>query len=178
MTSPWPAQHRPRSRRRTAGRRPPIPETPFQPLYQQIKGCSRSAWNPGEWRRARSDPSEQDLAAVQRESGARCAGPSTSAAGRNIVVRRQGKGTFVATHTETKSSMFRFRACAAMTVRTSIRQRTVRRAAQRPATAEIARADRHQAGRRRAASCAGCYATAASRTVLDEITLPAAFCSG
>ena len=87
----------------------PAPETPsFQPLYQQIKGLLTQRLESGEWRPGESIPSEQDLAAQFSVSQGTVRKAIDELAGENLVVRRQGKGTFVATHTETKSSMFRF----------------------------------------------------------------------
>ena len=87
----------------------PTPETPsFQPLYQQIKGLLTQRLETGEWRPGQAIPSEQDLAAQFSVSQGTVRKAIDELAGDNLVVRRQGKGTFVATHTETKSSMFRF----------------------------------------------------------------------
>jgi len=87
----------------------PAPETPsFQPLYQQIKGLLTQRLESGEWRPGEAIPSEQDLAAQFSVSQGTVRKAIDELAGENIVIRRQGKGTFVATHTETKSSMFRF----------------------------------------------------------------------
>ena len=87
----------------------PVPETPsFQPLYQQIKGLLTQRLESGEWRPGEVIPSEQDLAGQFSVSQGTVRKAIDELAGENIVVRRQGKGTFVATHTETMSSNFRF----------------------------------------------------------------------
>lgn len=87
----------------------PAPETPsFQPLYQQIKGLLTQRLESGEWRPGEAIPSEQELASQFSVSQGTVRKAIDELAGENIVIRRQGKGTFVATHTETKSSMFRF----------------------------------------------------------------------
>ncbi len=87
----------------------PAPETPsFQPLYQQIKTLLTQRLESGEWRPGAAIPSEQDLAGQFSVSQGTVRKAIDELAGENLVIRRQGKGTFVATHTETQSSMFRF----------------------------------------------------------------------
>ena len=96
----------------------------------------------------------------------------------NLVVRRQGKGTFVATHTEERSSLFRF-----LRIRRndggdeSAREPPPRRHAARKAGAEVARLLALKPGDpvlvlRRVLDYAG------EPVVLDEITLPAALFRG
>ncbi len=80
----------------------------FQPLYQQIKGLLVKQLETGEWQPGESIPSEMELAARFSVSQGTVRKAIDELAGENILIRRQGKGTFVATHTETKSSMFRF----------------------------------------------------------------------
>src|SRR6266705_2722496 len=46
--------------------------------------------------------------ALMRGSTSATGRPDNALAADNLVVRRQGKGTYVATHTEEKTSMFRF----------------------------------------------------------------------
>lgn len=80
----------------------------FQPLYVQIKSLIERALEAGEWGPGTAIPAEGALASrfgvsqgtVRKAIGALAAG--------NLVVRKQGKGTFVATHTEEKTSNFRF----------------------------------------------------------------------
>jgi GntR family transcriptional regulator len=80
----------------------------FQPLYVQIKSLLVKQLEAGEWEPGESIPSEMDLAARYQVSQGTVRKAIDELAGENLLVRRQGKGTFVATHTETKSSMFRF----------------------------------------------------------------------
>ena len=71
----------------------------FSPLYQQIKGFDPAACKPVNGSRAK--PSQRN--GVGRRFGsarARCAKAIDALAADNLVVRRQGKGTFVATHAE------------------------------------------------------------------------------
>jgi len=84
------------------------PSPSFQPLYVQIKGLLERSLENGEWRPAEAIPSEHDLARRFGVSQGTVRKAIQSLAADNLVVRRQGKGTFVATHTEEKSSTFRF----------------------------------------------------------------------
>ena len=80
----------------------------FQPLYLQIKVLLEQSLDAGEWRPAEALPSETVLAQRYGVSQGTVRKALDALAADNVVVRRQGKGTFVATHTEEKSSMFRF----------------------------------------------------------------------
>ena len=84
------------------------PSPTFQPLYLQIKGLLEQSLEAGEWRPAEAIPSEHDLASRFGVSQGTVRKAIASLAVDNLVVRRQGKGTYVATHTEEKSSSFRF----------------------------------------------------------------------
>jgi len=80
----------------------------FQPLWRQIRtlivsDIEAAAWKPGE-----AIPSELELAARFRVSQGTVRRAIDALADENLVVRRQGKGTFVATHTEEKVSLPRF----------------------------------------------------------------------
>jgi GntR family transcriptional regulator len=80
----------------------------FQPLYQQIKALLERSLDAGEWRPAEAIPSETSLALRFGVSQGTVRKAIDALAAENLVVRRQGKGTFVATHTEEKSSLVRF----------------------------------------------------------------------
>ena len=80
----------------------------FQPLYGQIKALLEKSLEAGEWRPAEAIPSETVLALRYGVSQGTVRKAIDALAADNLVVRRQGKGTFVATHTEEKVSMFRF----------------------------------------------------------------------
>ena len=80
----------------------------FQPLYLQIKALLEKSLDAGEWRPGEAIPSETELARRFGVSQGTVRKAIDALAADNLVVRRQGKGTFVATHTEEKSSMFRF----------------------------------------------------------------------
>ena len=72
----------------------------FSPLYQQIKGLILQSLQGGEWRPGEAIPSEMDLAARYRVSQGTVRKAIDELAADNLLVRRQGKGTFVATHAE------------------------------------------------------------------------------
>ena len=77
------------------------PATPsFSPLYQQIKALILQSLQAGEWKPGEPIPSEIELAARFRVSQGTVRKAIDELAAENLVVRRQGKGTFVATHAE------------------------------------------------------------------------------
>ena len=93
---------------------PPLPTdefagaTPaFSPLYQQIKGLILQSLQSGEWKPGEAIPSEMDLAGRYRVSQGTVRKAIDELAADNLVVRRQGKGTFVASHNEARAH-FRF----------------------------------------------------------------------
>jgi len=103
-----------RSQRATRVRPPPAlfamsDRTPtFQPLYLQIKALLEASLDAGEWRPGTAIPSETALAGRYGASQGTVRKAIAALAADNLVIRRQGKGTFVATHTEERSSHFRF----------------------------------------------------------------------
>ena len=72
----------------------------FSPLYQQIKALILQSLQAAEWKPGESIPSEMDLAARFRVSQGTVRKAIDELASENLLVRRQGKGTFVATHAE------------------------------------------------------------------------------
>ncbi len=70
----------------------------FSPLYQQIKGLILQSLQAGEWKPSEAIPSEMDLAVRYRVSQGTVRKAIDALAADNLLVRRQGKGTFVATH--------------------------------------------------------------------------------
>src|SRR4029077_13524263 len=72
----------------------------FRPLYEQIKILLTQSLVAGEWKPGESIPSEMELAARFRVSQGTVRKAIDELAAENLVVRRQGKGTFVATHAE------------------------------------------------------------------------------
>ena len=91
--------------------RPPTAERPrdavFLPLYKQIKSLLVQRLQQGEWKPGESIPSEHELAARFQVSQGTVRKAVDEMAAENLLVRRQGKGTFVATHQEPRAQ-FRF----------------------------------------------------------------------
>ena len=79
----------------------------FSPLYQQIKALILGSLQAGEWKPGEAIPSENDLAARFKVSQGTVRKAIDEVASENLLVRRQGKGTFVATHHEDRVH-FRF----------------------------------------------------------------------
>ena len=72
----------------------------FSPLYQQIKTLILQSLQSGEWKPSTAIPSEMDLAVRYKVSQGTVRKAIDELASENLLVRRQGKGTFVATHAE------------------------------------------------------------------------------
>ncbi|MEO8808335.1 MAG: GntR family transcriptional regulator [Burkholderiaceae bacterium] len=83
------------------------PNPSFSPLYQQIKTLMTRSLQQGEWRPGEAIPSEMELAVRFKVSQGTVRKAIDAMAADNLLVRRQGKGTFVATHAEEKIQ-FRF----------------------------------------------------------------------
>jgi len=79
----------------------------FSPLYRQIKALMTRSLQHAEWRPGEAIPSETELAARFRVSQGTVRKAIDELAAENLLVRRQGKGTFVATHAE-EQVQFRF----------------------------------------------------------------------
>ena len=74
----------------------------FSPLYQQIKALIVKSLEAAEWRPGEAIPSEMELAARFKVSQGTVRKAIDELATENLLVRRQGKGTYVATHAEQK----------------------------------------------------------------------------
>ncbi|MGE0357247.1 MAG: GntR family transcriptional regulator [Burkholderiales bacterium] len=85
----------------------PLPSPSFRPLYEQIKILLTQSLVAGEWRPGEAIPSEMELAARFRVSQGTVRKAIDELASEHILVRRQGKGTFVASHSE-PSYQYRF----------------------------------------------------------------------
>ncbi|HWU82402.1 MAG TPA: GntR family transcriptional regulator, partial [Methylophilaceae bacterium] len=72
----------------------------FRPLYEQIKVLLTQSLIAGEWHPGDAIPSEHELAARFKVSQGTVRKAIDELAAENILIRRQGKGTFVATHNE------------------------------------------------------------------------------
>ena len=106
----------------------------FQPLYKQVYGVLVRRIADGDWRPAEVLPSEQALASELGVSQGTVRKALDTMAAEKLVERRQGKGTFVAEHTQ-ELALFRFfrlvREDGSRVTPTST-QRSVRRRAARP----------------------------------------------
>ncbi|KAI5916236.1 MAG: GntR family transcriptional regulator [Proteobacteria bacterium] len=79
----------------------------FSPLYRQIKALILQALEAGEWRPGQAIPSEQELASRFNVSQGTVRKAIDEMAADNLLVRKQGKGTYVASHNDPRA-MFRF----------------------------------------------------------------------
>ena len=76
---------------------PSLPVASFSPLYQQIKAMILASLQASEWLPGMPIPSEMELAARYLVSQGTVRKAIDELAAENLLVRRQGKGTFVAT---------------------------------------------------------------------------------
>ncbi len=72
----------------------------FSPLYQQIKGLLMRSLGQGEWKAGEALPAEPELAQRFKVSQGTVRKALDALTAEGLLVRRQGKGTFVATHAE------------------------------------------------------------------------------
>lgn len=116
-----------------------IGSTPaFSPLYQQIKNLILRSLEEGEWKPGDVIPSEQDLAARFKVSQGTVRKAIDELAAENLVVRRQGKGTYVATHAE-RHIQYRFLRLQPDAGEDEPAQRAIIECKRQRATAETAR---------------------------------------
>lgn len=83
------------------------PSPTFSPLYRQIKDFLIRSLEAGEWGPGDAIPSEGELAVRFNVSQGTVRKAIDEMAAENLLVRRQGKGTFVATHSDPRS-FYRF----------------------------------------------------------------------
>jgi len=79
----------------------------FQPLYRQVYEVLVRRIAEGTWRPGQTLPSEQALAAELGVSQGTVRKAMDSLAAENLILRRQGKGSYVAEHTQ-EHALFRF----------------------------------------------------------------------
>ncbi|TWO80311.1 GntR family transcriptional regulator [Denitratisoma oestradiolicum] len=85
-----------------------VAESPtFSPLYRQIKSLILQGLESGEWRPGEAIPSESDLAIRFNVSQGTVRKAIDEMAAENLLIRKQGKGTFVASHADPRA-FFRF----------------------------------------------------------------------
>jgi GntR family transcriptional regulator len=77
----------------------------FSPLYRQIRDRLVHSLQSGEWRPGEAIPSEIELAARYGVSQGTVRKAIDALATENLVVRRQGRGTFVASHHEARAQI-------------------------------------------------------------------------
>jgi len=144
----------------------------FSPLYRQIRDRLVTGLQSGEWKPGEAIPSEVELAGRYGVSQGTVRKAIDALAAENLLVRRQGRGTFVASHQEQRAQFrfLRLRPDEGEPVQPSSRFLECRRLR---APVEIARALELRAGEtvvmiRRLLDFGGVP------TVLDEIWLPGA----
>src|SRR5262249_48395134 len=102
-----PAAKRPPAARPSRGATPS-----FSPLYRQIKSLLVQDLQAGVWKAGEMIPSEFELASRFQVSQGTVRKAIDDLAAENLLTRRQGKGTFVATHAE-QTTRYRFLRLAA-----------------------------------------------------------------
>ena len=160
-------------------RRCPLPHTQqapaFRPLYLQLRdlllrghGSARMAARRGD---AQRDRAGRALSASRK---ARCARRSIALAADNLVVRRQGKGTFVATHTEERRRCSGFLRIRRSDGRDEYPASRLHRCAPWQGVGRGARDCSSSRPRKRFSSLRRVLEYGGEPVVLDDITLPAA----
>jgi GntR family transcriptional regulator len=147
----------------------------FSPLYQQIKGLILQSLQTAEWKPGESIPSEMELAARYHVSQGTVRKAIDELANDHLLIRRQGKGTFVATHAA-QQVQYRFLKLMPDTQPLKGREaahRTIVDCKKQRANAEISRALAIRSGDavlqvRRVLSFAG------APTILEDLWLPGA----
>ena len=156
---------------------PDPPASPsFSPLYQQIKALMTASLQQGEWRPGEAIPSEMDLATRFKVSQGTVRKAIDELAAENLLVRRQGKGTFVATHAEEKVQFRFLRLTPDTGPPGGMARRFIDCRRQRP-PADVARA-LHLRANDAAVQVRRLLSFCGTPVVLDDIWLPAALFKG
>jgi GntR family transcriptional regulator len=142
----------------------------FSPLYQQIKALLLGRLQAGEWKPGEVIPSEVELAARFKVSQGTVRKAIDELAQENHLVRRQGKGTFVATHAEERTQ-YRFLRLMPDDGVDGRLQRRLLDCRRMRAPAEVARALDLKAGEA-AVQIRRLLLSGAQPVVLDDIWLP------
>lgn len=148
----------------------------FRPLYRQIRALIVQSLEAGEWKPGEAIPSELELASRYGVSQGTVRKAIDELAAENLLVRRQGKGTFVATHSEPQLQ-FRFLRLAPDEGEPEYPESRLLEVRRSRASAELARLLDLKPGDgivvvRRVLAFGG------APVVLDEISLPAAIFRG
>ena len=146
------------------------PGPSFSPLYQQIKVLLLDRLQAGEWKPGEVIPSEMELAARFKVSQGTVRKAIDELSQENHLVRRQGKGTFVATHAEERTQ-YRFLRLMPDDGGDGRLQRRLLDCRRMRAPAEVARALDLKAGEA-AVQIRRLLLAGAEGVVLDEIWLP------
>ena len=157
----------------------PQPTPSFSPLYQQIKQAILHSLEAGEWKPLEAIPSEMELAKRYNVSQGTVRKAIDELAAENLVVRRQGKGTFVASHNErhVEYRFLRLHPDSGTVSTEGPAQRTILECKRARANAELARTLGLQSGDavmqvRRLLTLGG------TPTILEDIWLPAQLFKG
>jgi len=146
----------------------------FSPLYQQIKTRLLRSLQAGDWTPGQSIPSEMELAARFGVSQGTVRKAIDELATENLLVRRQGKGTFVATHAE-QATRYRFlRLTADESSAGDALQRRLLDCRRQRASAEVARLLQLKPGDATVQVRRLLLTAEGKPVVLDEIWLPGA----
>ncbi|HBI83665.1 GntR family transcriptional regulator [Orrella sp. NBD-18] len=148
----------------------------FSPLYQQIKALLVQSLERGEWKPGEAIPSEIELAARFQVSQGTVRKAVDELAAEHLLMRRQGKGTFVSTHHEARVR-FRFLRLAPIEGEPQPAESRILDCKRMRANAEMARSLELKAGDpivaiRRLLSFSGVP------TVVDDIFLPGVLFKG
>lgn len=158
------------------GTAPATGSAAFSPLYQQIKALLVQSLDRGEWKPGEAIPSEIELAARFQVSQGTVRKAVDELAAEHLLMRRQGKGTFVSTHHEARVR-FRFLRLAPNEGEPQPAESRILDCRRIRANAEMARSLELKAGDpvvaiRRLLSFSGVP------TVVDDIYLPSALFKG
>lgn len=145
----------------------------FSPLYRQIKQLIVQALDSGEWKPGESIPSEFELAARFQVSQGTVRKAIDELAAEHLLVRRQGKGTFVATHHEARIRYRFLRLAADDGAEGQRAESRIIDCKRVRAPAEVARALELRAGES-AVAIRRLLAFGGVATVVDDIWLPGA----
>jgi GntR family transcriptional regulator len=143
----------------------------FSPLYQQIRGLLVRSLTLGEWKAGEALPAEPELAQRFKVSQGTVRKALDALTAEGLLVRRQGKGTFVATHAEAQVQYRFLRLMPDQGPREAMRRRFLDFKRQR-APADIARALDLKAGDG-VLQLRRLLLSGETPVVLDDIWLPA-----
>jgi GntR family transcriptional regulator len=148
----------------------------FSPLYRQIKDLLVQALDRGDWKPGEAIPSETELALRFQVSQGTVRKAVDELAAENLLLRRQGKGTFVSTHHEARVR-FRFLRLAPNQGDVQPAESQMLDCKRVRASAEIARALELKAGDT-VVAIRRLLSFASVPTVVDDIYLPGALFKG